>query len=315
MASSGLDWQLCRSFLAVIQTGSLSRAGRMLGLTQPTVGRHIQELEAAVATPLFVRSPRGLVPTDAGLGLRPHAEAMAAAAGAFLRAASARANEVQGTVRITAGDMTGTEVLPPILAAFREVHPAVAVELVLSDRTEDLLRREADIAVRMVRPTQTALVVRRVGVVDGGLHAARSYLDRYGTPTTREALARHALIGFDSEALIARLRRDTGAPVSRGALAFRCDSGPAQLAAMRAGYGIGGCQYGIARRYPELVPLLAGDIRLRLETWVAMHEDARAVPCIRLMYRHLVTALAAYVGESAAPSPVVRRKALILQGE
>src|SRR5579864_1666778 len=123
---------------------------RLLGLTQPTIGRQIEALEGAlVGQALFTRSPSGLRPTEAALALRPHAEAMAAAAEALLRTASGAADEARGVVRVTTSQVMGAEVLPTILARFHEGHPEIAIELVLSDRQEDLLRRDADIAVRM----------------------------------------------------------------------------------------------------------------------------------------------------------------------
>ena len=145
-------WDELRTFIEVARDGSLSGAARRLGLTQPTVGRHIDALEAALGLSLFTRSPRGLTPTPAALALVPHVEAMAASADALARAASGEASADRGVVRVTASDVIGCEVLPPILAAFRAVHPGIAIELALTNRNEDLARRDADIAVRMVRP-------------------------------------------------------------------------------------------------------------------------------------------------------------------
>src|SRR5579859_4753296 len=158
MMSTAPGWELYRSFLAVVREKSLSAAARSLSLTQPTLGRHVDALEEALGMPLFTRSQAGLIATDGALRLVPHAEAMASAAAALVRAASGEADEARGAVRITASEMVGTEVLPPMLAAFREQHPRIAVELVVSNRAQDLLRRDADIAVRMVKPTQGALL-------------------------------------------------------------------------------------------------------------------------------------------------------------
>ena len=157
------SWDELRTFVEVSRDGSLSGAARRLGLTQPTVGRHIDALEAALGLTLFTRSPRGLTPTPAALALEPHVEAMATAAAALGRAASGEAAADRGAVRVTASDVIGCEVLPPILAAFHAAHPGIAIELALSNRTADLARRDADIAVRMVRPTQSGLVARRIG--------------------------------------------------------------------------------------------------------------------------------------------------------
>ncbi len=139
-------WELYRSFLAVLAEGSLSGAARRLGLSQPTIGRHIESLEAALGgLVLFTRSPQGLLPTDAALALEPHVRGMASAAEAVVRTASGEAGEAKGAVRITASEVIGGEVLPPILTDLHEAHPGIVIELVLANHTQDLLRREADI--------------------------------------------------------------------------------------------------------------------------------------------------------------------------
>jgi DNA-binding transcriptional LysR family regulator len=196
----------------------------------------------------------------------------------------------------SASEVVGAEVLPPILAEFHERHPEVAFELVLSNRTEDLLRREADIAVRMVRPTQEALLAKRIGSVALGLFAHRRYLQRRGEPTCFDQPG-HAAIGFDREPSIRRASEAVGLPLRREIFAFRSDSDLAQLAALRAGFGVGACQLGVARRDPNLVHVLP-DVRFELEVWVVMHEDLKASRRMRLMFDHLVQALGAYVAAS-----------------
>lgn len=288
------DWNLYASFREVMRHGSLSAAARALGLTQPTLGRHVAALEAALGAALFTRSPQGLTPTAAALELLPRVEDMHAAARAAARAVSGGPAGEAGVVRLTASEMIGGVVLPPILAAFREAHPGVVVELVLTNRNEDLLRRDADIAVRMVRPSQSALVARRIGTVAIGLFAHRRYAERHGLPRTVDDLAGHPLIGFDRDDIARRSIATEGPMVSREAFAFRCDSDLAQLAALRAGFGIGGCQLGVAAGDPDLTPVLPGLVRFELEMWLAMHEDLRPVARVRAMYDHLATELAAY---------------------
>src|SRR5215472_3658928 len=199
MTSTEPGWELYRSFLAVLQDGSLSAAARSLKLTQPTIGRHVEQLELTLGARLFTRSPHGLMPTEAARTLEPHARAMAGAAAALVRAASGKASQTHGTVRIAASEIIGAEVLPAMHTEFRAMNPGVVVELSSSDRTEDLLRREADVAVRMVRPTQASLIARHVGHVTVGLHAHRRYVEARGKPASLAQLARHTLIGFDRE--------------------------------------------------------------------------------------------------------------------
>jgi DNA-binding transcriptional LysR family regulator len=289
------NWELFRTFLEVARDGSLSGAARKLALTQPTVGRHVDALEAALGLSLFSRSPQGLTATPAALELVGYAEAMAAASAALRRTASGGAATDRGTVRIAASEMIGCEVLPPFLASFRESHPGIVLELALSNRNEDLLRRDADIAVRMVRPRQKSLLARRIGKTVIGFYAHRNYAKEHGVPKTITELEKHCLIGFDRDALALQSLGPLPRQVTRDNFGFRCDSDLAQFAALRAGVGIGGCQHNIARRFKELVPVLAKTIRFELEVWIAMHEDMRSTGRVRMLFDHLAAGLSAFV--------------------
>src|SRR5665213_610878 len=295
------EWSHFRAFLAVLRDGTLSGAARELGLTQPTLGRQIAELEHRLGTALFVRSQRGLVPTDAARDIAPHAQTMAAAAGSMLRAASGGASDAAGVVRITASEIIGAEVLPPLLTEFHRAHPGIIVELVLSNSVEDMLRGEADIAIRMARPSQQALVARQIGEVRLGLYAHRLYLKHSPAPKSVAALlADHTLIGFDQETPFLRhLLADM--PIARNHFALRTDSDHAYLAAVRAGFGIGFIQQGIARRDPKLVAILPDEVNMPLEMWLVLHEDLRASRRLRLMMDHLAKGLGEYVALAKQP--------------
>jgi DNA-binding transcriptional LysR family regulator len=297
MATGQPGWELYRSFLAVFREGSLSGAARSLALTQPTIGRHISALEAALGVALFTRSPSGLIAAPLALALVPHAEAMASSADALRRVASGEAAEERGAVRVTASEMIGSEVLPGQLAAFREQHPQIAVELLLSNRSEDMLRREADIAVRMVKPTQSALVSRKVGTLRLGLHAHPRYVKTHGAPSTLEELRQHPLIGFDKAASVRGISLPSFA-ANRELFSFRCDSDIGQYAALRAGFGIGVCQCALGKR-DWLVPILPQTVQFALGVWVVMHKDLKSVRRVRLMFDHLATQLGAYVASDA----------------
>jgi DNA-binding transcriptional LysR family regulator len=295
MAQREPSWDELRSFRAVLRDGSLSGAARRLGVTQPTLGRHIESLENALGIALFTRSPRGLTPTGAALQLAPHAEAMAASSAALARAAAGEAAPDRGVVRVTASEVIGCEVLPPLFASFRTANPGVAIELVLTNRNEDLSRRDADIAVRMIRPTQTALVAQRIGVSKIGLFAHRAYLDIFGTPADFDGLKSHRLIGYDQDDRSFRAAGALAFPISREDFGFRCDNDLAQLAALRAGVGIGGCQENIAKCDPDLVRLLADRVTVSLDVWLVMHEDVRTTPRIRRVFDHLARGLTHFV--------------------
>jgi DNA-binding transcriptional LysR family regulator len=298
MMTHPIPWELYRSFLAVARHGSLSAAARALRLTQPTLGRHVDQLERALGTPMFTRSPQGLIATETALAMVPIAEAMESAAEAMARSASGHGKDIAGVVRITASDIVGAEILPAILADFANQNPKIAFELHLSNRSEDLLRRDADIAVRMVRPTQTGLLARLLGQTIIGFYAHRRYLEANGTPRDWADLARFRLIGFDRDPVPVKAIETAGISLTRGMFSLRTDSDLAQLAALRAGYGIGGCQVGIARRDPALVRLLPETFAVPLETWLVMHGDLRANQRVRLVFDHLAVGFAAYLSTS-----------------
>ncbi|RQR57725.1 LysR family transcriptional regulator [Burkholderia sp. Bp9125] len=297
--TSDLNWEHYRTFLAVLDEGSLSGAARALGATQPTVGRHVAALEAAFGQALFTRSPSGLLPTEAALALRGHAEALRSAAAAFERAAASHGSGAGGVVRISASSVIGVEVLPPILTRLRRDHPELVVELVPTDRVQDVLKREADIAVRMAPPAQDALVARRIGNIELGMYARDDYIAGHGAPATLAELARHALIGFDTVTPFLRAASRALPAWNRDAFALRTDSNLAQLALIRAGYGIGICQVALAKRDARLVRVLPDEIALPLETWVVMHEDLRNSPRCRAAFDALVRGLSAYVEGTA----------------
>lgn len=290
-----VGWELYRSFLGVLQEGSLSGAARALGITQPTVGRHISALEDSLGLALFTRSQTGLLPTEAAIALRPYAQEMRSTADALRRAADSQGGEgVRGTVRVSASEVVGVEVLPPIIARLRHAHPQLTVELVITNRVQDLLQREADVAVRMTEPRQGLLIARRVGAVAVGFFAHRGYLARHGRPKTVADLAQHALIGFDQETPFLRAARKALPEWRRESFSIRTDNDVAHLALIRAGCGIGGCQVALAKLNADLVRVLP-KFELKLETWITMHEDLRNSPRCRVTFDALVKGLTAHV--------------------
>ena len=281
------SWDLYRSFNAVLTEGSLSGAARALGLTQPSIARHIDTLEEALGTALFLRTARGLSPTDAALELRPFAELMASTSAALLRTAEGRSGEVDGTVRISASEVVGIIHLPAILTRLRQRYPRLTIELSLSNAVDDLLKRQADIAIRMVRPEQQALLAKRVGAFPVG--PAR--------PQGLSCAARHAHEHGRTQAprpdRLRTPRRRPSAPspsvtpaLDRATFALRVDSNIAHLTAIRAGFGIGICQTIIADAEPDLQRVLPDAFHEDLETWVVMHEDLGAQHPLPHRVRH-----------------------------
>lgn len=296
MTSQPIGWELYRSLLAVLRHGSLSGAARALGIAQPTVGRHISALEKALGLSLFVRSQTGLLPTEAALSLLPLAQAMESTAAALERSAEGQASrhgakeDIAGTVRVSASEIVGVELLPPVLARLQGTHPGLKVELVISNEVQDLLRREADVAVRMTQPRQELLIARKVRSVPLGMHAHKDYLARRGTPKKPEDLAGHALIGFDRETPFVRAASRNWPQWRRGNFSVRTDSDLAHLALIRAGCGIGVCQVAIARRDPSLARVLPRHFAIELDAWITMHEDLRSNAACKLVFDALVKA-------------------------
>jgi DNA-binding transcriptional LysR family regulator len=289
-----IDWDDQRAFLAVLDMGSLSAAARHMGVAQPTMRARIEALEQALGTMLFTRSVRGLVPTEQARALGDAARAMARASDAFVRAASGPPGKITGTVRISASELVGVEVLPAMLARLRKRHPGVAVEIDLSNSTANLLEQEVDIAVRMHPPRQEALVARKVAAIPLGLFAHCDYLAERGMPKTVAELANHDLIGSDRSASDRVLTAALLPDIDLRRFVVRTDSHPAQLAAARAGIGIGFVQRPIGASDPRLRPVLPDLAIPELDTWVVTHENLRDIPRISAVFDHLVEEFGRY---------------------
>ncbi len=290
-ALSNLDWSLIQSFLAVAETGSLSRAARQLGVSQPTVGRQIRQIETDLEVSLFSRQPRGLALTDTGSALLPHARIMADGLRALSLTAAGRSEKLSGPVRITASVFTAQYQLPPILAKLRAEEPDISIDLVASDRTENLLYREADIAVRMYEPTQLDIITRHLGELELGIYAAKTYLERVGRPRSFEDMFQFDLVGYDQSDDILRGMRDLGFEAQREWFTTRCDHHAAYWELIRAGCGVGFAQVCIGETQPEVERLFAEFPLPTLPLWLAAHEAVRSTPRIKRVWDALAVGL------------------------
>ncbi len=278
---NNIDWTLLRSFLAVVETGSLSAAATRIATTQPTLSRHVRELETALGVTLFTRSVRGLEPTEAALGLIDDARAMGAAAEALALKAEGRSQALTGTVRITASVVVANLLLPPLLVGLREAEPHIQVEIVASDMAQNLLRRDADIALRMFDPTQNALIARRLGETPLGIFGARSYFAKHGKPAAIPDILDHDVIGFDRGDAILKGYAYHGFPVGREQFPFRCDDQMVCWHLLLAGAGLGFAQTLLADRRPDLEPAGIDMMIPPLPVWLVMHEEVRTNARIR----------------------------------
>jgi len=291
------DWALVKSFVAVLDAGSMMGAARRLHAQQPTLSRHIAELEMQLGAPLFERTGRGVTPTATGLAIAESARQMEEGASALARSLIKSRDATTGTVRITTSQVAATWLLPPLLARLQQVEPGIAVELVASNQLTNLLRREADIAVRMVRPAQGSLVARKLAEVQIIAAAHQSYLDRAGTPRRPQDLLAHRLIGYDRDETILRGFAGMGMSLQRESFALRTDDQIAYGRLVATGAGIGFvAQYNI-RHWPGVVALLPQLGIPALPCWLAVHREIRGNRLVRKVYDFLAEAIPAAVAE------------------
>jgi DNA-binding transcriptional LysR family regulator len=289
--SLDLDWTLLRAVLAVAETGSLSGAADHLNQSQPTLGRHIRTAEEVLGQPLFRRHPRGLSPTEFCQTLLPAAQQMRDAANHVALLAAGGSTEASGRVRLTASVFVTAYILPQIIANIRQQHPQIALDIVASDASENLLFHEADIALRMYRPTQLDMITRHLGDLPLGLYASEDYIARHGAPLSPEDLSDHQMVGYDRSDLILRGMRDMGMEVTRDWFTTCTDDQVAYWNFVAAGCGIGIGQSFVADRTPGIVPILPDLPLPALPVWLTAHPTLRHQPRVAAVWSALDTAI------------------------
>jgi DNA-binding transcriptional LysR family regulator len=289
------DWSELQSLLQVARAGSFSAAARATGISQPTLSRRIAALEGRLGVTLFTRGAGGAAPTAVAEELLLHARAMEDAAARLTLAAHGREARISGVVRLSASRVMAQFHLPQILAPLLEAEPGLELELVGSDAVDDLLRREADLAVRMFRPTQNDVIARHIGDLPLGFYASGSYLARHGAPERPEDLRDHAVVGYDRSDMIRRGFAQAGLPAPRQMFRLRTDDQPAAWAAAVAGCGIGITQTAIGDAAPGMRRILPGAVLPPMAMWLVMHEALRGAPPARRVWTALAEGLAALV--------------------
>ena len=296
--SAAFDWNQVRAFLATAEEGSLSAAARALDQTQPTIGRQVTALESDLGVTLFERAGHTLVLTQSGLELLEHARSMGDAAAMVSLSASGQSQAIEGQVRITASDVMSAYNLPPFLAHLRDVAPGIEVDIVASNQVRDLTRREADIAIRHVRPNQPNLIAKRVGEGKAVLCAGTSYLEKIGRPETISDLARTLLIGFDPPDALLEGLVASGLPFERANIKLASDSGIVVWELVKAGLGLAVMPVdlvettpGVELVLPELAPFL-------YPVWLVTHRELHTSRRIRLVFDLLAETLSAYQAQS-----------------
>jgi DNA-binding transcriptional LysR family regulator len=291
-ALADFDWALVRSFLAVLDAGSVSAAAKHSGARQPTLSRHVAELEAQLGAPLFERTGRGVVPTAAALAIVDAARRMEEAALAVGRGLASARTAARGVVRVTTSQVAATWLLPEILARLQREHPEIEIELVASNELTNLLRREADIAVRMVRPAQQSLIARKLGEIEIVAAAHKSYLAKAPPLRTLADLVAHRLIGYDRDDTIIRGAARMGLVLSRGDFALRTDDQVVYGRLVGAGAGIGFVARYNLDHWPGVVAVLPALAVGALPCWLAVHREIRSNPRVRTVYDFLAREIA-----------------------
>lgn len=291
--SNRLDWTHLRSFLATAETTSLSAAARRLGLTQPTLSRQIAALETNLSVLLFERVGRGLQITDAGRELLEHVRDMGEAAHRAALTAAAQRSDISGEVRITASDIYSAQFIPKMIVEVRRRAPALTIDVVATNDISDLMRREADIAIRNVRPEQPDLVARLVREVTGRFYATTQYLDKRGRPETFADLAAHDWVSFGDTPRMVEYMQAMGVPVAADAFKTGSDNGLVAWEMARAGLGICPMDESIGDNLPEMEAVLRADLSVDYPIWLVTHREVHTSPRIRLVFDVLAEMIAA----------------------
>ena len=287
-----LDWNQLKAFLHTAETGSLSAAARKLGLTQPTLSRQVAAIEQRMGVTLFERVGKAMALTPTGLDLLEHARAMGTAAEALRLAATGRSQAVDGVVSVSATDAVATHLLPPLVRQLREAEPGIAVEVISSNALSDLLRREADIAIRHLKPEQPELIARLVREAEAHFYASESWVKAHGHPRRADEAAQLPFVGSDRSGQFLAFLRHHGLPLGEANFSCYADHSMTQWALVRHGLGIGAMMDRIARDTPGIVRVLDDVPPVRFPIWLVTHRELRTSRRIRVVFEALAQGLA-----------------------
>ncbi|WP_420004179.1 LysR family transcriptional regulator [Arenibacterium sp. LLYu02] len=286
------DWNHIRAFLATAETGSLSAAARQLGQTQPTLSRQVAALEADLGVYLFERVGRGLVLTEAGRDLLDHSRQMGSAAEAFALAASGQSTAIEGTIRITASDVLSQFFLPPVLRRLQQMAPRLIIDVVAANDIRDLMRREADIAIRHSRPEQQELIARLAYEGTAHFYAATAYLDQRGRPQSAEEVATHDFVGLGDQATLISFAQSLGLPLEPSQFRISSHNGLVAWELVKQGFGIAPMDIRVAAQTPGVERVFEWIEPVRYPFWLTTHRELHTSRKIRLVFDLLAEALA-----------------------
>jgi len=289
--SVSFDWNQVRAFLATVEEGSLSAAARALGLTQPTLGRQVAGLEVALGVTLFERIGKTLVLTAPGLELLEHVRAMGEAANRISLSATGQSQTIAGHVRLSVSDSFAAYILPPILAQLARIAPGIIVEVVVSNALSDLRRREADIALRHVRPTEPDLIARLIRTDHAHLYAAPAYIRRHGLPASLADTQDALFVGVDQTSAMIDFLSAHGLTLTPRNFRFFCENTVVGWEMVKQGLAIGVMSEDIAGRTEGVTRILPEFTPIPVPVWLTTHRELHTSARIRLVYDLLAEAL------------------------
>jgi DNA-binding transcriptional LysR family regulator len=293
------DWNRARAFLVTAEEGSLSAAARALGMTQPTLSRQVDALENELSLVLFERAGRGLILTPQGLELLEHVRAMGEAASQLSRAASGQSQSIEGSICIAASEAYSAFLLPPIIEKLRQEYPSISVEVVASNAGSDLLRREADIAIRNFASSQPDLITRKIRDDEGFFYAAHSYLAKLGNPQSFTDLKNADFLAFANNDPMMSVLNAMGLHLAKRNFPIICDNHLVQWQLVKQGVGIGGITSDIGDAEPLVRRILPYMAPIIIPMWLVTHRELNTSKRVRTVFDFLVAELSRKPSQNA----------------
>lgn len=281
------DWNHAKAFLATAKKGSFSEAAKQLKLSQPTLGRQVAALESALNVVLFERLGSGIELTPSGLKLLEHVEKMDEAAKAFSLAATGQSDSLEGSICITATEIMSAIALPKIIEKLRKKHPAIDIEIIASNSSSDLKRREADIALRAYRPTQPDLIIRKVHTCAGHLYGSKTYLSGLAQPITAASLSEAQYIGFDRSHAVIKALEQYGIKTTPANYPIIVENHLVHWAMVKQGLGLSPMTQEIGDAEPALARALPNAAPITFDMWLVAHRELKTNRKVRTVYDFL----------------------------
>lgn len=283
-AAINFNWNNARAFLVTAEEGSLSAAAKALRSTQPTLSRQVAALEAELGVSLFQRVGRGLELTETGMSLIERIREMGEAALRVSLTASGQAQDIEGSVRITASEIVAAYQLPEILHKLSHAAPKLSVEIIGTDNIQNLNRREADIAIRHSRPTQPDLYAKKISNVNAWMYASPKYLNTLGPYINVDTINEANFIGFDNVNLLIQGLNEMGFSLSLKNFKVNSESELIRWEYVKSGLGIGIVTEDIGDSETKVQKVLPNMKAIQIPIWLVTHAELKTSRKIRLIF-------------------------------